>query len=274
MKILLAAYGSYHQFPERIDVPIKRVEWATWDEALKKRFKAFSLPVGTAVGFCQAVWDGIVPQETLDRFKSKWLVVALTISATEEITAREKLYIGRVKREEASRRGRGKGRASLPDALVSDFPSDQEQHIEVRDFLLSPGDDQNFPEISGSWKNTAAASPQSSSWGPSLLNFAHKAKSAASTPSKWGSAGPSSPRTLATDMAQDGDEQLIFASDDWSLDFAALDASRDFEDVFGLHEEAGFAAGGASAGQRKGKGGKRKDKGYVLVSNSGSRRGR
>jgi hypothetical protein len=90
IKILLAEYGDYHSFPERIEVPVQRIEHFTFDAGGRRRFKALEgVILGSQIVFCQGVCTGVLKDETVERFR-------------KEIENREAIVVGK-KRERISR---------------------------------------------------------------------------------------------------------------------------------------------------------------------------
>jgi hypothetical protein len=134
-KILLAEYGDYSAFPERIDVVVSRIELFTWDPNGRKRFKALEgVGLGSSVGFCHGVWKDVLKEETLEKFR-------------KEIDKREAIAIGKTRREDAESRRRSTRGETGRDEL------------ECEELVMSPGNENAFPTMSaspgaGSWKST------------------------------------------------------------------------------------------------------------------------
>jgi hypothetical protein len=132
IKILLAEYGDYHS-PERIDVPVKRIEHFTFDAGGRRRFKALEgVILGSQIGFCQGVWSGVLKDETVERFR-------------KEIEKREAIAVGKEKREDVESRRRGRTDKPKGDGEWEDAS------------FMSPNDEDAFPTMSaspgvGSWK--------------------------------------------------------------------------------------------------------------------------
>lgn len=166
----------------------------------------------------------------------------------EVLDARERQYKTKTKRD---------SRSSLP-TQNSDLRHDlAHRHFEDNHFTSSSSlpNESEFPEISPGNSPTVSTSYKSlkNGWGPSFADISRRNSSGTAVVTT-GYAGD--------DAAGGGDDGM------WKLDLSGCDDGLECD--VSLYDDGG---GVSSAGGRKGKRGK-KGKGYVLVSNSGGRRGR
>lgn len=119
IRILKAAFGSYHSFPSTI---LPRVENVTTghsvDDDLRKRAKYLAhLPAGCEVGFLECDWTDIVPEEVLDKFKPE--IERRRKRKKDKESKEERDRVRAEKEEEASHRQRRRG--SMRDFSEDDF---------------------------------------------------------------------------------------------------------------------------------------------------------
>lgn len=79
IKILKHAYGSYQNFPDRLDVDVIFLSESTLDGELRSKFKFLDhLPKACDVGFVEVDWTGILDPEILGIFNSKLSVFIIS----------------------------------------------------------------------------------------------------------------------------------------------------------------------------------------------------
>lgn len=239
IRILKAAFGDFASFPSTLLPRVERVSTGNIiDEEMRKRAKYLAhLPYGCEVGLLECDWTDVVGPEVLQQFSAE---IQRRRKRNQDKEIREEKDRVRAEREEDDKRW-ASARRKRPSMT-------EERALRGEDFLPLASNG-----VSGSFENTASASPPWSSnrgQGSAFASLASPSTSPSAPRTVWGTTmiTPTTPELAAQLDAQDGDDGWL---QDWEKELMAENV------LIAQVQAASLADGGESssaAGRRAGLG--------------------